>query len=236
MESFLEFAKGPLFRLSFLVMILGLLRHLAILIFGMVQAIRKAADPVPPYSAPLSKLTMITLGWLIPVKHITNRLYYSIASMIFHIGLIVVPIFLFAHIQLWRDSIGIGWVSINQSVLDIMTLVTIAAGLLLFAGRLANSGSRQISRPQDYLLTWFLILPFISGYLAMHTNLLPFSYTLMMLIHVLSAEIVFILIPFSKISHCVLYPLAHYASNFAWRFVPDGGEKVLKSLGKEEKV
>ncbi len=236
MESFLEFTKGPLFRITFLIMVLGLLRHLLLLIFGMVQAVRKVAEPVPPYSAPLKKLTIQTIDWFLPLNHLKSRKLYSIASIIFHIGLIFVPIFLFAHIQLWRKVIGFGWLSIGQEYLDILTLITIAAGVVLFIGRVGNRDSRFISRPQDYLLTWILIIPFISGYLAMHPHLLPFSYNLMMIIHVLSGELVFVLIPFSKISHCILFPFARYASNYAWRFVPDGGEKVARSLGKEVRV
>jgi len=236
MESFLEFARGPLFRLTFLIMVLGLLRHLLLIIFGMLQAVHRAADPVPPYSAPFSKLTKITFGWLFPVNHINNRRMYSLVSIIFHVGVILVPIFLFAHIQLWRRGIGFGWPAISNGIADILTLITITAGILLFVGRVASRDSRFISRPQDYLLTWLLIVPFISGYLAMHPHLLPFSYTLMMIIHVVSAELIFVLIPFTKITHCILYPLAHYASNYAWRFVPNGGDKVARSLGKEVRV
>jgi len=236
MESVLEFAQGPLFRLSFLIMILGLLRHLILQVYGMAQAVHKAAGPVPPYSAPFKNLTVQTLSWLLPFKHLKNRLFYSITSIIFHIGLILVPVFLFAHIQLWREGVGFGWPAISRGILDVLTLVTVAAGVLLFTGRVANRDSRRISRPQDFLLTWLLIVPFVSGYLAAHPSFLPFSYTLMMVIHVLSAELVLVLMPFSKITHCILFPLARYASNYAWRFIPEGGEKALKSLGKEVRV
>ena len=123
MESFLEFAKGPLFRITFLIMILGLLRHLILIIFGMIQAVRKANDPVPPFSAPLKKLTIQTIDWLFPINHLKSRKLYSIASIFFHIGLILVPIFLFAHIQLWRKGIGFGWPAIGQELLDILTLI-----------------------------------------------------------------------------------------------------------------
>ena len=236
MESFLEFAKGPLFRITFLIMVLGLFRHLILVVFGMIMAVRKAADPVPPFSTPLKKLTIQTIDWLLPLKHLKSRKLYSITSIIFHIGLILVPIFLFAHIQIWQRGIGLSWPSIDKKLLDILTLITIAAGVGLFIGRVGNRESRFISRPQDYLLTWILIIPFISGFLAMYPQLLPFSYNLMMIIHVLSSELVFVLMPFSKISHCILFPLVRYASNYAWRFVPGGGEKVARSLGKEVKV
>ncbi|MCP4725597.1 MAG: hypothetical protein GY863_11200 [bacterium] len=236
METLLEIAKGPLLRLTILIMILGLLRHILLLIFDMRKNLKKAATPVPPYSASFSSLTKSTLGWLVPINHIKNRKIYSIISIVFHAGLILVPIFLFAHIQLVRGGIGFGWPAIDQKILDILTIITVVSGVLLFAGRAGNRDSRFISRMQDYLLPWLLIIPFISGFFAAHIHLFPFSYNLMMLIHILSAELVFVLMPASKITHCVLFPLARYASNYAWRFIPEGPEKVIKSLGKEAKV
>lgn len=236
MEELLEFAKGPLFRLTFMIMVLGLLRHIVLTIFEMRRALSKAADPVPPFGAPFSKLSKVTLSWLIPINHLKNRMFYSITSILFHIGVIIVPIFLYAHIQLWEKALGFGWPALSSGVADVLTLLTIVTGIGLFIGRLADSGSQGISRPQDYLMTWLIILPFVSGFLATQTNVIPISYTFMMLVHVLSAELVFVLIPFTKITHCVLYPVVHFASNYAWRFVPQGGEKVINSLGKEGRV
>ncbi len=236
METILEFAKGPLFRLTFLIMILGLLRHVLLIIFEMRRNLKKAASPVKPFSASFSTLTKSTFEWLVPIRHIKNRKTYSIISIIFHAGLIIIPIFLFAHIQLLRGGLGIGWLAIDQKFLDIFTIITIICGFLLFAGRVGNKDSRYISRPQDYLMTLLLVIPFISGFLAMHIHLFPFSYNLMMLIHILSAELIFVLMPASKITHCILFPFARYASNYAWRFIPEGPENVIKSLGKEAKV
>jgi len=236
MEAFLEFARGPLFRLAFAIMALGLLRHLALHIFGMAQALKRVDSPVRPYAASFSKLTKTTLKWLVPITHMKNRVVYTVTSIIFHIGLILVPVFLFAHIKLWREGVGFGWYAISQRLADVLTLTVIVTGILLFIMRVANRDSRFLSRSQDYLLPWLLIIPFISGYLAMHPQLNPFPYTMTMIIHVLSGELVLVLMPFTKITHCVLYPFVHYASNYAWRFVPTGGEDVLKSLGKDGSV
>ena len=55
----------------------------------------------------------------------------------------------------------------------------------------------------------------------------------MMLIHVLSAELIFVLIPFSKVAHCVLIPFSQLVSDLGWRFPATAGRDVAKALGKE---
>jgi hypothetical protein len=49
----------------------------------------------------------------------------------------------------------------------------------------------------------------------------------------MSANIVMILVPITKISHCVLLPLTQLVSEVAWHFPPDAGSKVAAALGKE---
>ncbi|MFZ5981410.1 MAG: hypothetical protein ACOYVF_12335, partial [Candidatus Zixiibacteriota bacterium] len=66
MEALLEFARGPLFRVTFALMVLGLLRILILDFWGMVEAVRKAADKNIPWSLALSK----TLGWLFPIRRV----------------------------------------------------------------------------------------------------------------------------------------------------------------------
>jgi hypothetical protein len=37
-------------------------------------------------------------------------------------------------------------------------------------------------------------------------------------------------IPFTKIAHCVLYPLIRLSSEIGWRFTPHGGSQSVQSL------
>ena len=68
------------------------------------------------------------------------------------------------------------------------------------------SARRGLSHFQDYALLVPLAVPFVSGYLAMHPWLNPFGYTGTMLVHVLSADLIFVLMPLTKLSHAVLMP------------------------------
>ena len=55
----------------------------------------------------------------------------------------------------------------------------------------------------------------------------------MMLVHMLSAGVCFVLVPFTKLSHMLLMPMARLPSELAWRF-PDGyPEAVARQIGRE---
>lgn len=230
MDALLEFARGPLFRLTFAVMVLGLLRILILDIVGMVQAYRRAGDKTIPW-----RLTIMrTLEWVFPAKRLLHhRPVYSIVAIAFHIGLIVTPIFLFAHVRLWKSAIGFGWWTLPADVANIMTLATIVLGLALFLGRVGVQQARVISRKQDYLWPLLLIIPFITGYVCANLGVAPKTYQAFMLVHVLSGELIFVLLPFTKIAHCVLMPLSQLVSTLAWKFPARVDEDVAETLDKK---
>ena len=230
MDQWLEFARGPLFRFSLLFMILGLVRHLSLTVIAIVKSVRNAGDKNIPYK----KLFIDTIGWIIPFKNLKQRVLFSITSVIFHIGLIVTPVFLLAHNELWRRSLGFGLPSIKQSFADILTLTTITAICLLIISRAVNKYSRAISRFQDYFLPTVLSIPFTTGYLASHIGFNPLSYQATMLIHVMSSNLIFILIPLTKLSHIFLLPTTQFVAEVGWHFPADSGRNVAIALKKED--
>ena len=78
-----------------------------------------------------------------------------------------------------------------------------------------------------------IIVPLASGYLAMHPSLNPFDYTLTMFGHVMSANLLILTIPFTKISHVALFLGTQLISELGWHLVPGAGQKVAVTLGKE---
>ncbi len=231
MEAWLEWARGPFFRLAFLILGLGLIRHLAMTGTGIFRAMLRTDDHNYLYR----QVIITTIKWLFPFKEMNNRLWYSITSVSFHVGLILIPIFLVGHIMLWKRGIGIGWPGLPQHITDGLTVLTVVTGILLIIGRLANKDSRQLSRVQDFLLPPLLLVPFISGFLAMHPSINPVSYNTAMFIHVMSGNLIFILIPFTKIAHCVLLPLNQLVTEVGWHFPADSGDNVALALHKETK-
>jgi nitrate reductase gamma subunit len=74
-----------------------------------------------------------------------------------------------------------------------------AAMVAVLADRITKPAKRFLSTFGDWF-TWTLtFLPLLSGWLAVHHLLLP--YTLMLALHILSVELLLIFLPFTKLFH-----------------------------------
>jgi len=230
-DNLLELARGPLFRLAFALMILGTMRQVILTIIGYLEARKKAGDK----NINTGGLAIETIKWLVPFRYVKKRGLYSLTSFLFHIGLVLVPIFFAGHIRLWAGAIGITWPALPGPISDWLALLTVVSGIGLIAGRLWNSRSRALSRFQDWFFTPMIVLVFITGYLAAHPQSSPIGYREVMIVHVLGADLIMLLLPFSKLIHCILLPFSRYVNDMGWRFVSGSGEAVLADLGKEGK-
>ena len=232
MESMLAFAKGPLFGVSILVMALGLGRHVVIQIHGLLSFRGERMRKVR-----WKKILGDTLSWVLPAGHlIPGTILMSVASFAFHVGVIIVPLWLADHIVLWEGLFGISLPRLAPFWADLLTLMTVAAGISLYGYRVLTRRTRAMSRLSDYLILGMVLLPFVTGFLASHPRINPFSWQAMMLTHILSAEALFVVIPFSKLAHMVLFPF-NRLSEVHWQLRPGAGENVAKALyGKEAKV
>jgi nitrate reductase gamma subunit len=232
MEQWLEWARGPVFRACFVIMLLGLARVVVlntVSIASLIYASKKNRRAVP-----WGPVSTATLQWMFPVKKgFEARAVFSATSMLFHVCIIVTPIFLGAHILLWERGLGISWPAISNLAADYLALLAILTGVTLLAQRVGARASREISRVQDYFLPLLIIVPFVTGYLAMHPSLNPFGYNGTMFVHVMSANLIFLLIPFTKMSHVVLFPGTQLISEMGWHLKPGAGEQVAIALGKE---
>ncbi len=230
MDTLIELGRGPLFRFAVALAVLGLLRHALLSLWGMRQVLRRAGDK----RFALGPVIQRTFVHLNPVRYFTgNRGVYSILSTLFHVGLILVPIFFAGHVRLWRRGLGIGWPALSMSVADALTILTVVTGVLLVLGRAWFVGSRQMSRPQDWLLPPLIAFEFLSGYLLAHPGSNPFDLQLVTLVHVGVGDLLLLLTPFTKIAHCAMLPFSQLVSEMAWKFVPGAGQDVVKTLGKE---
>jgi len=230
METLIEFGRGPLFRFAVAVAVLGLLRQAVLSAWGVRQMLKRAADN----RIALGAVVWRTIVQLNPLRYFTgNRWLYSMLSTLFHVGLILVPVFFLGHIRLWRRGLGLGWPALPMGVADVLTIVTIVTGLALFVARGWAKASRQISRPQDWLLPPLIALEFLTGYLLAHPGTTTFRFETLMLVHVGVGDLLLILTPFTKIAHCAMLPFSQLVAELAWRFVPGAGREVVKTIGKE---
>lgn len=229
MEAVIDFAKGPLFAFTFLIMILGLARLVLIQVYSLVAGKGKRLR-----AAPWKAIFSDAAGWLVPVRHLVKgTVLFSVMSFLCHIGMILVPLLLAAHIALWEGFLGAELPSIGQGTADYLTLLTIVCLLTLLVLRTFSRRQRSMSRPMDYILLVLITVVFGTGYLASHPGVNPLSWQLAMLIHLLSGNLLFLVIPFTKLAHVVLYPFDR-VSALHWQLRPGAGDKVAKALFGEE--
>lgn len=231
MEGWLEFGRGPIFRFALCVMALGLARIVVVSVWDIVVATQRARDRNIQYWA----IAKQTASWMLPITKLHRyQPGMSLVSFLFHLGLILVALLLGDHIELWREGIGFGWPAIPRIVADGLTLVTIVTGIIMIGARIGTPRMRSMSKTMDYLLLVLLVVIFTSGFLASRP-LAPFSYSSMMLIHVMCGNAILILTPFTKLSHCVLFPLVRLSTEVAWKFAPGAGERVVLTVRGEVK-
>jgi len=228
MDTWLEWARGPLFRFALAILLLGLARMLFLSGVGLANSIYRAGDR----RLQLSTIFQSTLKWLLPFQEMKRRPVYSITSILFHVGLILTPLFLAGHIMLWKRGIGVSWPSLDYGVVDGLTVLTILTGVGLTIARIARPGPRSY---EDIFLPSLLITPFLFGFLVMHPGLNPLPYEAVMLVHVLSADLILILIPFTKMAHVVLLPSA-LVSKLGLRLLSYPGEKAGIALQEEKEL
>jgi nitrate reductase gamma subunit len=229
MNEWLQFARGPLFWTAFGFMVLGLLRQLSLTVVEAVRVWQRAGDR----TLPVRRVTLHTLRWLVPLERWRNRRLYSLTTLVFHAGVILVPLFLAGHIELWRKGTGLAWPALPNPVATALTVVAVVAAIAVLVQRATAKESRSLSRFQDYAIPLFIALVMLSGFLVMHPQWNPVAADATLLVHALGADVLLFLVPLSKLSHMVLLPLAQLVSELAWHFPPDAGSRVAVTLGKE---
>jgi nitrate reductase gamma subunit len=230
MDSWLEWARGPAFIFSFSFMVLGLVRHVILTLGETARAMRRAGDKVYPYR----QIFAGTVKWLFPMGKMKEQIIFSLTSMLFHIAILIVPIFLGGHVALWARGVGISWPTIPNGVADVLTIVAIVTAMALVIQRVAARATRSLSRFQDYALPLVIALPFATGFLLMHPAVNPFSFQATFFVHIMSGNVVFVLIPLTKLSHMILLPSVQLISEVGWHWPSSAGSRLGVTLGKED--
>jgi len=225
MEELLAFLKGPLLTFVVIVLVLGLVRDVVLSLWALSEATRRAGDRNIPYGRVLRNVA----GWVLPVTHLHRSLpVFSYASFFFHIGVILSAVFLREHIDLF-GHLGLNWPSIPRPYVDWLALLALIGLTVLLGYRIYVRQSRAVSSLADYVILVLLIVTVGMGYLAGQSwNVIPYNVT--MVFHIAAGATILILVPFTKIAHCVLYPLVRFSSEIGWHFTREGGYDVVKTL------
>jgi len=207
-----ELVRGPLLWAAFLIFIGGMIVRTVALI---KLSLKKDKVVYNHFNAGWAFRSIF--HWLLPLNH-TVRQYpvYSAVTYLFHLCLLTVPLFLLAHNILWDESWKISLWSLPESVADTMALIMIFLTLFLMVRRMVLPYVRIVTSSIDYALLIAVGLPFLTGYIAYHQW---FEYKTMLIVHILSGELMLVLIPFTKLAHMFLFFLtrAHIGMEFGQR-------------------
>jgi nitrate reductase gamma subunit len=213
-----DIVRGPLAWAAFIVFIGGGLYR----IVSMLILVNKKESFIFSYMSLWYSLRSI-IHWIIPFGSVNSRRHpvMTIVTFAFHICLILVPVFLLAHVVLWDESFNITWWSLPDRIADIMTvIVIIACGYFLWR-RLVLPEVKFVTSWSDYILLSIVAAPFVTGLFAYHQW---FGYKFMLILHMLTGEIMLAAIPFTRLSHMLFFPFtrAYIGSEFgAVRHVKD---------------
>lgn len=229
MDGLIEFARGPLFRLSLTICVLGLGYRVAVIVAQIAAAWHRAGDR----RLPLGAVASATASWLLPVRLWRSRPLYSTASVLFHLGVVVVPLFLVGHVALLGGVLPGWWPVLPQGTADAITIVAMAGIVALIAGRAGSSASRILTRGSDVFVLVVLLGLLLFGWWAANPAMSPFAARTMLAFHVLLGNLVLILVPTTKIAHCALMPFARLVFQLGWHFPAETGRHVAQVLNKE---
>lgn len=229
MNAWLEWARGPAFIFCFSFMVLGLMRHVALTVWETTRIMRRAGDK----SLPLANIARATLAWLFPARAIRREGLFTATSILFHAAILIVPVFLAGHVALWTRGIGLTWPALPSVVADVLTILAVVTAAALAILRITAKATRAITKPADYALLVAVALPFITGFLVMHPAFDPFGYERVLFLHVMSGNLVFVLLPTTKLAHAALLPGTQLVAEVGWHWPADSGNRVGRALGKE---
>ena len=210
MHSLYNFVSGPLVWLAFIIFIGGCLYRLITLIV----LVHKKEKFIYSYMSWKYSLRSI-IRWSTPfaTENMRRHPVMTIVAYVFHVCLILTPIFLLAHVTLVDESWDLSWWTLPDTLAAIMTLLVIGACVFFLVRRLVNPEVQYVTSASDYILLTIVAAPFITGFLVYYQW---FEYQTLLILHILSGEIMLVAIPFTRLSHMLFAPLtrAYMGSEF----------------------
>jgi len=195
-----DFSRGPLVWIAFIVFFGGS-------IYRIVSTIMTAKKDkvVLPYMR--WKYSLRSLAhWTIPFasRNMRMRPAFVVSSFLFHICLLLIPIFAVGHVLLWKESWGVGWWALPDSLSKVMTIIVILGGIAFVMRRIGNPTVRLVSSASDFVLVALALAPFVTGLMAYYQ---VFDYTIIITVHQWAGAVWLAMIPFTRIAHMLYFPL-----------------------------
>lgn len=201
-----EFVTGPLAWIAFAVFFLGLAFRLVWYIRGLDWQLDRVSYHANTGFGVRGALRSVGF-WLLPYGTRSWRKYsgFTLLVFVFHIGLILTPIFLLGHNLLLQERWGISWPTLPESLADGLTVAMMAAAALILLRRAGLPEVRILTTRYDLILLVIAVAPFFTGFMAYHQ---VGDYRFWLIAHILCGEIMLVAIPLTKLSHFLLFFLS----------------------------
>ncbi|MEN8689819.1 MAG: TmcC family electron transfer complex membrane anchor subunit [Desulfobacterales bacterium] len=210
MHEIYNFVSGPLAWLAFILFFGGCLYRL-VRLFMLV----KEKEPfIFTYMSWKYSLRSI-FHWIIPFGTVNWRRHpvLTVVTFVFHIGLVIAPIFLLAHVILLDEALNLSWWALPDAWADVLTVVVIIGCVFFLVRRLTQPEVKFVTSASDFVILTVVAAPFITGFIAYHQWI---DYPVMMVLHVVAGEVLLVAIPFTRLSHMLFSPFtrAYMGSEF----------------------
>jgi nitrate reductase gamma subunit len=210
MREIYNFVSGPLAWLAFILFFGGCLYRL-VRLFMLV----KEKEPfIFTYMSWKYSLRSI-FHWIIPFGTVNWRRHpvLTVVTFVFHIGLVIAPIFLLAHVILLDEALNLTWWTLPDAWADVLTVVVIIGCVFFLVRRLTQPEVKFVTSASDFVILAIVAAPFITGFIAYHQWI---DYPVMMVLHVVAGEVLLVAIPFTRLSHMLFSPFtrAYMGSEF----------------------
>ncbi|MFZ1956436.1 MAG: nitrate reductase [Desulfobacterales bacterium] len=210
MREIYNFVSGPLAWLAFILFFGGCLYRL-VRLFMLV----KEKEPfIFTYMSWKYSLRSI-FHWIIPFGTVNWRRHpvLTVVTFVFHIGLVIAPIFLLAHVILLDEALNLSWWALPDAWADVLTVLVVIGCVFFLVRRLTQPEVKFVTSASDFVILAIVAAPFITGFIAYHQWI---DYPLMMVLHVVAGEVLLVAIPFTRLSHMLFSPFtrAYMGSEF----------------------
>ncbi|VFQ46751.1 sulfate respiration complex protein HmcE [Desulfoluna butyratoxydans] len=198
-----QFITGPLLWLAFSVFFVGCVVHVVLYVKNLDQDLDRVSYGSHVGWGIRGALRSLVF-WMLPFGTRSWRVkpVYTVIFYLFHLGAVIAPLFLSAHVVILKLRWGIALPTLPDVVADWMTVGVILAALAMVIRRLALPEVRVLTTSREIGTLVIAVAPFVTGFIAYHQI---GDSTFWTLAHILSGEMLLVAVPFTKLSHVVLF-------------------------------
>ena len=200
MDQWLVYVRGPLFLMTFIFMLLGLARVVAVEMYNAALVKAGAATPEPDAAPTRSGFIVMSVLWVV--------------------CLALLGLTQAGHVLLWQRGLHLPFDMplLSRYITDTLVVAAMAITILML---FMNAPA------PDFAMLLCALIALASGFVSAHPAMNPLPYNNTTLMHILAAEAVFVLLPFSLFAESLRRPFVYRAYKFASasnRSAVSGGE------------